>query len=69
MVDRLPHKIRSNFNTDEEFIAYMKKRRIQATNIQWRKNHPKPVTKPYKTSLVEKDDGLKIVDESITILF
>ena len=80
MVEVLPHRIKSDFGTDEEFIAYMKKRRIQASNIRWRLKHPdydftkykrrvKPVTKPYKTKLVEADGGLKIVDKSITIIF
>ena len=38
MVNLLPLKIKTDFKSDAEFIAYMKKRRVQIANIQYRLN-------------------------------
>ena len=43
MVTLLPLKIKSDFDSDAEFIAYMKKRRHQIANIQYRLNKGKSV--------------------------
>ena len=32
----MPHKVKSDFKNDADFIAYMKQRRIQLTNYLWR---------------------------------
>ena len=43
MVNLLPLKIKTDFKSDAEFIAYMKKRRVQITNLQYRLKQGKSV--------------------------
>ena len=43
MVNLLPLKIKTDFKSDAEFIAYMKKRRVQIANLQYRLKQGKSV--------------------------
>ena len=40
MLTILPILTKFDFNSDDEFKAYMKKRRVQIYNKEWRENHP-----------------------------